>query len=64
MENIKMGHWIFAGIFYMFFFLLLGFAYMKDRSLHRLHYKGIIYLILSVIFTVIIIYALNSLIGK
>ena len=40
MENITTGHWIFAGIFAVFFIGYLVWSYRKDLAIHKIHYKG------------------------
>ncbi len=40
MENITIGHWIFAGIFAIAFLSYLAYSYRKDLKLHKVHYSG------------------------
>ena len=64
MENITTGHWIFAGIFYIFFFSLLIIAYKKDNAKYAKYYKGILGAITGMIIIICFIIIFNQLLEK
>lgn len=56
MENVTQGHWIFGAVSAIVFLGLLAWAYMKDRSSHRLHYKGGTFFVLGLITLTLVLF--------
>lgn len=56
MENITSGHWVFAGIFMLAFIGYLIWSYRKDLGLHKKHYNGAQYVLLTLITVLFLIF--------
>lgn len=56
MENIGTGHWIFAGVFMIAFVSYLIWSYRKDLKMHRTHYSGAIYTLVSIVVILFLFY--------
>lgn len=61
MENIGTGHWIFAGVFMLFFVGFLVWSYRKDLKLHKLHYSGSMYVLVGIIVILFLFYIFKRL---
>jgi cytochrome bd-type quinol oxidase subunit 1 len=49
------GQWVFAGLFLLFFIIVLIRAYGRDRKLHARNYKGVLWVgIVFVIFVLLL----------
>jgi cytochrome bd-type quinol oxidase subunit 1 len=59
MENITSGHWVFAGVFVVAFVTAMAFAYRKDLTRLKPHYKKIWLLFIAMIIIYFIIFGLN-----
>jgi len=59
MENITTGHWIFAGLFVCAFVVAMAYAYRKDLSRIKPHYKRIWLIFIAIIVIYFIIFGLN-----
>lgn len=60
MENITLGHWIFAGIWLLLFIVYLSWVYLKDRVRYRYHYRGIDSFLLCIVVLLCTIYLLRQ----
>lgn len=60
MENITQGHWIFAAIFALSFVSYLVWSYRKEIKLNRIHYKGSILFVFSVVILAFLLYVFRE----
>jgi hypothetical protein len=61
MENITTGHWIFAGVFMLFFIAYLIWSYRKDLKLHRTYYGGAFYVLIGIVLVLFVFYVFKRL---
>ena len=61
MEHITKGHWIFAALFAVGFIGFLIWSYRKDLNLHKIHYKGSSFFLLTVILIAFLLYVFRGL---
>jgi membrane protein CcdC involved in cytochrome C biogenesis len=60
MEHITSGHWIFALCFAIAFVGYLIWSYKTEVKLNRIHYKGSILFIFSVIIFAFLVYVFRG----
>lgn len=53
------GQYIFAGIFFVIFVVIIIFSYRKDIKIHRKYYKGTKYVLLAFFVFMAILFALK-----
>lgn len=54
------GQWYFVIFFVIVFVILMVFSYRKDKVLHKIHYKGSIWILIGFITFVILLYFLKG----
>ncbi len=60
MEMFSTGQLIFAALFFVVFVGVIIISYRKDLKLHRKYYKGTIYILLSFIAFIVLLYVLKT----
>ena len=60
MENITQGHWIFAALFAFSFVCYLVWSYRKEIDINKIHYKGSILFIFSVVILAFLLYVFRG----
>ncbi|MHA7864370.1 hypothetical protein [Flagellimonas marinaquae] len=53
------GQLIFAALFFIAFVVIIAFSYRKDKKLHKKNYKGVIWILLSFIIFIIILFIIK-----
>lgn len=53
------GQIIFAALFFIAFVAIISFSYKKDKKLHRKNYKGVIWILVSFIGFIIILFIIK-----
>ncbi|MFT0715961.1 hypothetical protein [Flagellimonas lutimaris] len=53
------GQIIFAALFFIVFVVIISFSYRKDKKLHRKNYKGVIWILISFITFIIILFLIK-----
>ena len=53
------GQLIFAILFFLAFVVIIALSYKKDKKLHRKNYKGVIWILISFITFVIILFLIK-----
>lgn len=59
-EPIGTGHWIFAGIFAIAFVIAMVYAYRKDLTRLKFHYRRVWMVLLLIIAVYFLIFFLNK----
>ncbi|RIV69932.1 hypothetical protein D2U88_12350 [Flagellimonas aequoris] len=53
------GQLIFAILFFLAFVVIIALSYKKDKKLHRKNYKGVIWILVSFITFIIILFLIK-----
>ncbi|MER3317744.1 MAG: hypothetical protein RIB79_05575 [Allomuricauda sp.] len=53
------GQIIFAALFFIVFVVIISFSYRKDKKLHRKNYKGVIWILISFVTFIIILFLIK-----
>ena len=53
------GQLIFAALFFIAFVVIIAFSYRKDKKLHKKNYQGVIWILLSFIIFIIILFIIK-----
>ena len=53
------GQLIFAAIFFVAFIAIIVLSYKKDKKLHRKNYKGVIWILFSFVFFLILMFLIK-----
>ncbi|WP_240904994.1 hypothetical protein [Flagellimonas oceani] len=53
------GQLIFAALFFIAFVAIIYFSYRKDKRLHKKNYKGVIWILISFISFIIILFLIK-----
>lgn len=53
------GQLIFAALFFIAFVVIISLSYRKDKKLHKKNYKGVIWILVSFITFVIILFIIK-----
>ncbi|RIV45393.1 hypothetical protein FQ017_07380 [Flagellimonas pelagia] len=53
------GQLIFAILFFLAFVVIIALSYKKDKKLHRKNYKGVIWILISFITFIIILFLIK-----
>lgn len=53
------GQLIFAAIFFIAFVAIMVLSYKKDKKLHRKNYKGVIWILFSFVFFLILLFLIK-----
>ncbi|MDF0715923.1 hypothetical protein PY092_07175 [Muricauda sp. 334s03] len=53
------GQIIFAALFFIAFVAIISFSYRKDKKLHKKNYKGVIWILVSFISFIIILFIIK-----
>ncbi len=53
------GQLIFAAIFFVAFIAIIVLSYKKDKKLHRKNYKGVIWILFSFVFFLILLFLIK-----
>jgi len=54
------GQIIFAAVFFVAFVAIISFSYRKDKKLHKKNYKGVIWILVSFITFIIILFLIKD----
>lgn len=54
------GQWIFAGLFFIAFVAIIIYSYRKDLKLHRKYYKGTLYILITFILFILLLFILKG----
>jgi len=54
------GQWYFVIFFVIAFVILMVFSYRKDKALHKIHYKGSIWILIGFVAFVIFLFFLKG----
>lgn len=60
MENITSDHWVFAICFAIAFVSYLIWSYVKDFNVNRIHYKGSVLFVFSVVIFAFLAYVFRG----
>ena len=53
------GQWIFAGIFFVSFVIIVAYSYRKDKKLHQKEYKGSIWILAGFLLFIAILFGIK-----
>ncbi|WP_437396977.1 hypothetical protein [Flagellimonas lutimaris] len=53
------GQIIFATLFFIVFVVIISFSYRKDKKLHKKNYKGVIWILVSFITFIVILFLIK-----
>nr|WP_242535593.1 hypothetical protein [[Muricauda] lutisoli] len=53
------GQIIFAALFFIAFVIIISLSYRKDKKLHKKNYKGVIWILISFIAFIIILFIIK-----
>ncbi|WP_293289730.1 hypothetical protein [Allomuricauda sp.] len=53
------GQLIFAALFFIAFVVIISLSYRKDKKLHKKNYKGVIWILISFITFIIILFIIK-----
>jgi len=53
------GQIIFAALFFIAFVVIISLSYRKDKKLHKKNYKGVIWILISFITFIIILFLIK-----
>ncbi|MFN3136653.1 MAG: hypothetical protein ACE37L_03150 [Allomuricauda sp.] len=53
------GQLIFAALFFIAFVVIISLSYRKDKKLHKKNYKGVIWILVSFITFIIILFIIK-----
>nr|WP_297786134.1 hypothetical protein [uncultured Allomuricauda sp.] len=53
------GQIIFAALFFIAFIVIISLSYRKDKKLHKKNYKGVIWILISFITFIIILFLIK-----
>lgn len=53
------GQLIFAALFFIAFVIIISLSYQKDKKLHKKNYKGVIWILVSFITFIIILFIIK-----
>lgn len=56
------GQWIVAILFVIAFVVLMGYSYSKDKTLHKKHYKGSVWVLVGFVLFVLFLFGIKFLI--
>lgn len=56
------GQWIFAGLFFIVFVIIMIFSYRRDKKLHKKHYKGSLWILLGFVVFATLLLLVKSLV--